>query len=101
MIVREFERVYAMEAAVMMTGLTVGGLLIVPAIIEFLKYNWAFIAIVIGVVLLMAALAPYSPEINAVWQPLSHFPQLFGEAVAAAENGAADLKAQYYHAFGG
>ncbi len=56
------------------TGVTVSSFLIIPIIIEFCKRNLPIFFGIVMTVLALYLLAPASPEIRAVWVPLSQLP---------------------------
>ncbi len=88
-----------MEATLMLTGLTVGGFLVFPVIVEFLRQN---AQILMGITCLMFGLyiaAPYSPEARTLWYPISQIPGTLAQAVHEGQDGVTRLGTEYFTAF--
>jgi hypothetical protein len=65
-----------------LTGITaVGGIIVFPLIIEYLRQHLALVACGVFVLILLYALTPYSPEARAIWAPVSAVPQTFVETL--------------------
>lgn len=87
------------EATLMLTGLTVGGFLVFPLILDFIRQN---AQILVGTACLMFGLyvaAPYSPEARILWYPISQIPDTVVQAVQEGGDGMARLGSEYFAAF--
>lgn len=88
-----------MEATLMLTGLTVGGFLVFPVVAEYIRRH---LPILVGAAILLVGLylaAPYSPEIRAVWFPISQLPTVFLTAVYEGGDGISRIGSEYFNAF--
>jgi hypothetical protein len=83
----------------MLTGITVSAVLLWPLLEEFWKDHWQKLAGGILALSVLFYLAPASPQLKKVMQPISELPQTLRQAVAGTNDGIAKLKSEYYNAF--
>lgn len=58
-------------------SLGVGGMLLVPVLLEFAKRNLPILFGVIIFLLALQTLAPHSPEIHSLWSQIGQIPGIF------------------------
>lgn len=63
-----------METTFVWTGIAVGGVLLIPLLLEFFKRNLPVLFGLIMFLLTLYWLSPHSPQIRAVWEPISKVP---------------------------
>jgi hypothetical protein len=90
-----------MENALLMTGLTVGGILAFPLFLEWLRKFQVGLAIITTMLVTLYGFAAHSPAAHHIQSMLNIIPETFIAAVENAEDGLAKLGSEYYNAFRG
>jgi len=90
-----------MESAIMITGLTLGGMLAFPLLLEWFRRFQVGLVLCAAVVIGLYLLAPHSSQARLAISALSWFPSTVSDAVDATGDGLASLHSEYFNAFHG
>ena len=90
-----------MENALLVTGLTVGGLLAFPLCLEWLHKFQVGLVMTAALLVGLYGLAPYSASARGMVSILNTIPKTFAEAATSAEDNVAKLSSGYFNAFRG
>lgn len=88
-----------MESILLMTGFAVGGALVFPAAMEWLRKYQVGLALSCATVLGLYCMAPYSPVARNIVNGINVFPQTVSSAVAQGEDGISKMHSEYFRAF--
>jgi hypothetical protein len=88
-----------MEQAILLTGMTVGGILVAPLALEWLKKFQTSLLLIGLAFIILNGMAPHFPVARSMMISMNQIPVALGDALNYGENGIIELGNAYFRLF--